>query len=338
MAALEMLPSALPHSTGSHNVMIPNHSRTPYLGQSFLTAITAMLLSGCGAEDIFNGGGGGEPPDATGAPYELATAVDGARLSLYAYQQLDDFQANRTFTLPLPWTLEDQFYSDQRFSGENAEAGEPLPIGFTATAGGRIYVVFRGTQTISEWISNTQFAQVDYPYVADGGMTHRGFTELYTSIEGAVVASVTAAKAKFPDATILLTGHSLGGALAILAGPDLEERTGYVPVLYNFGAPRVGDPTFSRRFEGLVETSWRTVNTNDPVPDLPPTTVPGFEGNRPVTYSYDHVRSARTITFGDSADVPVSHSLCNYYSALCDESADPAACKRLAEGVADCQP
>ena len=338
MAALEMLLAALPHSTGSHNVMIPNHSRTPYLGQSFLTAITVLLLGGCGAEDIFNGGDGGAPPDATGAPYALATAVDGARLSLYAYQQLDDFQANRTFTLPLPWTLEDQFYSDQRFSGENTEAGEPLPIGFVATAGGRIYVVFRGTQTISEWISNAQFAQVDYPYVADGGMTHRGFTELYASIQEDVIASVTAVKERLPDATILLTGHSLGGALAILAGPDLKERTGYVPVLYNFGAPRVGDPTFSRRFEGLVDTSWRTVNTNDPVPDLPPTTVPGFEGNRPVTYSYDHIRTARAITFGSPVEIPVSHSLCNYYSALCDETADPAACKRLAEGVADCQP
>jgi len=318
--------------------MNPNHSRTPHLGTSFLTTLTVILLSGCGAEDIFNGGDGEAPTDATGAPYELATAVDSARLSLYAYQQLDDFQANRTFTLPLPWTLEDQFYSDQRFSGENTEAGELLPIGFVATAGGRIYVVFRGTKTISEWISNAQFAQVDYTYVADGGMTHRGFTDLYASIEGDVVASITAAKAQFPNATILLTGHSLGGALAILAGPDLEERTGYVPVLYNFGAPRVGDPTFSQRFEGLVETSWRTVNTNDLVPKLPPTAVPGFEGNRPVTYSYDHVHSARTITFGDSADVPGSHSLCNYYSALCDETADPAACKRLAEGVANCQP
>ncbi|MEA3410732.1 MAG: lipase family protein [Pseudomonadota bacterium] len=318
--------------------MIRKISRIPELGRPFLMAFAVVLFNGCDAGDIFNGDdeGGGEP---SGAPYEIATAVEAARLGLYAYQQLDDFRANRTFTLPAPWTLTDQFFSDRRFSGESAGPGATLPIGFSATGNGRIYVVFRGSQTISDWISNAQFKQVDYPYVSGGGMTHQGFTDIYASLRDAVATSVTAAKTQFPNATVTLAGHSLGGALATLTGPDLRERTGFVPVLYNFASPRVGNPEFSRRHEGLVETSWRTVNTNDTVPNLPPNTVVVLdENNRPVTLSYDHVRNRRPITFGDSADIPGSHSLCNYYSTLCDETTDPNSCKALGEGVDDCLP
>ena len=48
-------------------------------------------------------------------------------------------------------------------------------------------------------------------------------------------------------ATILLTGHSLGGAMATLAGNDLRQQlpSSVHISCYTFGAPRLGTPLLS---------------------------------------------------------------------------------------------
>ncbi|PNG99177.1 Lipase, partial [Tetrabaena socialis] len=69
---------------------------------------------------------------------------------------------------------------------------------------------------------------------------------------------------------VLVTGHSLGGALATLAVHDLAKR---MPThaqqaisLYSYGAPRVGNEPFVGEFDRLVRNTWRVTNTNDIVP------------------------------------------------------------------------
>lgn len=44
----------------------------------------------------------------------------------------------------------------------------------------------------------------------------------------------------------MVTGHSLGGALAILAAADIKSVGHKVDEVYTFGQPRVGNVAFSK--------------------------------------------------------------------------------------------
>lgn len=72
-----------------------------------------------------------------------------------------------------------------------------------------------------------------------------------------------------PAAKLLLTGHSLGGATAVLAAARLSDL-GVAPeqlVVTTFGAPAVGNAAFARRYEGAF-TLRRVVMRGDPMKDL----------------------------------------------------------------------
>jgi hypothetical protein len=88
------------------------------------------------------------------------------------------------------------------------------------------------------------------------------------------------AKAFFPSYQLTLVGHSLGGAVAALAGLDLLAR-GYDPQVTTFGEPRIGNTALVKyldsRFaleqqEDQKDTQLkyrRVTHVDDPVPLLP---------------------------------------------------------------------
>jgi hypothetical protein len=90
-----------------------------------------------------------------------------------------------------------------------------------------------------------------------------------------LVARRTAARAHTegfpPAASVEVTGHSLGAALATLYTLE-NAHTSKIknPALCTFASPAVGDSTFVAAFNGLALTSWRVVNAPDLVPKLPP--------------------------------------------------------------------
>jgi predicted lipase len=71
----------------------------------------------------------------------------------------------------------------------------------------------------------------------------------------------------------LVTGHSLGGALAAVCALDLS-LSGLVDSsvlkLYTFGEPRVGDKLFAAAVDIAVPNAYRVVHWEDIVPHLPP--------------------------------------------------------------------
>ena len=282
-------------------------------------------------------------PDAS--RFDLTVAVEMSRLTLHAYQQLDDFRDDQPFRLPEPYTLIEEFFTRQRFAGERSFRLQDVPIAFIATSDAAIYVVFRGTETISEWIQDVIFAQVDYPFANDAGRTHKGATDVYATLHDALTARVAALDATGLYTTLYVTGHSLGGALAVLAAPALRQVTMLEPIVYTFAAPRVGDDAFTAFYLDAIATSHRIDNLNDLVPTLPPTTVFVLDGLRIVERTYRHVPYQTHIEFGASIDNPLdlfetdnNHDVCNYYSALCDFTLDPLACKALSGGADDCNP
>lgn len=61
----------------------------------------------------------------------------------------------------------------------------------------------------------------------------------------------------------------MGGALAVLAAYDLAVNFSMKVNMYNFGGPRVGNPSFCRHYDKCVPTSYRVVMDGDIVPGIP---------------------------------------------------------------------
>lgn len=100
---------------------------------------------------------------------------------------------------------------------------------------------------------------------------HRGFYGAFESIRVEVFQQIKAFREKFGANTpIYFTGHSLGGALAMIAQYDwllsYEEKTN----LYTFGQPRVGNREFARIYNSALKAcSYRVRDKEDGVPLVP---------------------------------------------------------------------
>jgi triacylglycerol lipase len=102
-----------------------------------------------------------------------------------------------------------------------------------------------------------------------GARFHRGFLEALGVIWEPLFTMVDAA-IKFSERPLWVTGHSLGGALALLAAWRFQRH--FVPVheVVTFGAPMVGNDTAARAFEQEFSGKiFRYVNLEDPIPLLP---------------------------------------------------------------------
>lgn len=74
-----------------------------------------------------------------------------------------------------------------------------------------------------------------------------------------------------PARPVVLTGHSMGGAVAVLLGLYLIDRRGAPEVqgIYTFGQPKVFGNDGVRRFNQVSGRIVRVVNCGDPVPIIP---------------------------------------------------------------------
>ncbi|XP_010558482.1 PREDICTED: probable feruloyl esterase A isoform X2 [Tarenaya hassleriana] len=139
-----------------------------------------------------------------------------------------------------------------------------------------IVIAFRGTQehSIQNWVSDLFWKQLDlnYPDMPDA-MVHHGFYSAYhnTSVRPAVLSAVKQAKNYYGDIDIIVTGHSMGGAMASFCGLDLVVNEGEEKVqVMTFGQPRVGNAAFASYYSMLVPNTFRITHDHDIVPHLPP--------------------------------------------------------------------
>jgi len=130
------------------------------------------------------------------------------------------------------------------------------------------FVAFRGTQTFDDWVGNFDALFEPYKYVPNSGQVHMGFQSIYDALHDSVAAGIGAAIAGCDD--LLVTGHSLGGALAVLAAPDLAKSLRpIVPELITFAGPAAGLVDFAHFFDLVIPSCYRVVNFWDIVPRLP---------------------------------------------------------------------
>jgi hypothetical protein len=135
--------------------------------------------------------------------------------------------------------------------------------GFVCQTDGATIIVFAGTDP-----GVVQTVLTDVETIPDADGMHPGFGRALDAVWDQLPGALPAQQ----PVRLLVAGHSLGAALAVLAAFRLHERMHIdADQVYTFGLPRVGGQSFGDRYEpALGARTFRLVNGDDPVPAVPP--------------------------------------------------------------------
>ena len=281
-----------------------------------MLALGLVVLVGCGpaaSEDTDNGAAAvtrtwskdrfGLEVTEPGA-YSNGDAYWMAVLSGASYENTDKIKAQLQ-TIGLG-NAEMAFFENKKTDTQAFYVGTP-------TAG---VVVFTGSRTFHDWITDLKFSKVPSPF----GKIHLGYSESFASIwedntgltiegaakpgEGLRTFLMSRHSGQAPVRPLYLTGHSMGGALATLAfvnsryeacaaghSTPRDNTEAYVecakeapklPIhaIYTFGSPRTGDKLFASLAagDGIWDASHPFVQRFVNNLDLVPNVPPRFLG------------------------------------------------------------
>ncbi len=155
---------------------------------------------------------------------------------------------------------------------------------YVATNDDHVVVAFRGTEAptsiegLKDWLLTDAVNLLmvpegrlgtDLAAAGVGARFHQGFVDAIAEIWDPVYGVVERELAN-EDRPLWITGHSLGGALAVLAAWLFHRKMISVHQVYTYGGPMVGNAdaakAINREFKGKI---FRFVNVPDPVPRLP---------------------------------------------------------------------
>uniref|UniRef100_A0A914PAD0 Fungal lipase-like domain-containing protein n=1 Tax=Panagrolaimus davidi TaxID=227884 RepID=A0A914PAD0_9BILA len=151
---------------------------------------------------------------------------------------------------------------------------------FAAPSLSSIILVFRGSSPENQVKQELHYT-IHHPakkYSLGGhvnGYFYHGFKALW---KAGLQQSFLKLHSRYPTFDIIITGHSLGGAMSALAGPKIAQII--VPKknsinhrkisIYTFGEPRVGDHQFNHVLETAVPEIYRIIHKHDIVAQIPP--------------------------------------------------------------------
>ena len=153
---------------------------------------------------------------------------------------------------------------------------KPLPPTFIDVDGAQAYVMSdkddvliacRGTEptALNDVLADLKMFPVKH-HIA--GRVHRGFYAEYEKVMPGIYDALKKHDKK-QTKTLWITGHSLGGAMAVLVAAELNTcPLGVSGGLHTFGQPRVGNKEFLKSLEGMKYYRYR--NNNDAVTAVPP--------------------------------------------------------------------
>jgi hypothetical protein len=140
-----------------------------------------------------------------------------------------------------------------------------------------VCVAFRGTANAANAATDVKFGRRVFNAMRDAtqgnARVHAGFESCWDKLAPHVLVQIEEAlestsrftgmpKSRIP---VLFTGHSLGGALAVLAAYSFSSETQSPLAVYTFGMPKVGNGPFAKEYDRRVPETYRVLNENDKV-------------------------------------------------------------------------
>ncbi len=225
-------------------------TRSPLRFESSIAALFAVFVAACR--------GGGDAPSRAASPEPLPSATAAAPLSVNLPEVLE--YARRAGAV----------YGDEAAIRASIAPGSTLTVANLHGVDVRAFVevdearrvqwvAVRGTANLMNVTEDTEYVKV--PALDLGIPVHEGF------LEDARAAWSFARPLLRPGFETRLTGHSLGGAIAVLLAMKLQVEGQPLGRAITFGQPKVTTEEGVARFRDLPLL--RVVNHDDPVPLLP---------------------------------------------------------------------
>ena len=142
--------------------------------------------------------------------------------------------------------------------------------GFVATRDKSIYVVWRGSESKKDFQNDASIDKV--PFLNDGEKVHIGFKYCWESVVGDTYDAIDTALENLQGETtdIVVSGHSLGGAVATLYAYSIKKHYPHYNVkATTIGSPRVGNKAFKENYDKSGIDTLRIVHNNDLVTHTP---------------------------------------------------------------------
>lgn len=161
-------------------------------------------------------------------------------------------------------------------TGEN-RAAERGYVAFRPEAN-EIVVAFSGTSSGWQVLQDLNFFMRRYPVPPtwQHAGVHSGFWNVYTGIRLAVAGAIASARQAYPDAKLVLTGHSMGAVMCYLIALDIllakhdpvgrecfHSLDGMQITMALFGCPRLADAALVESFDRAVADYKSRFETDD---------------------------------------------------------------------------
>ncbi|KAI4157306.1 MAG: hypothetical protein LQ342_008395 [Letrouitia transgressa] len=160
-----------------------------------------------------------------------------------------------------------------------------------------IILSFRGSHSLPNWRTNIRFIPVNTPNICPTCSVSRGFYESWTEARTSVLDALKRTQASYPSYKLVVTGHSLGGAVASIAAAEIR-NLGTNASLYTYGQPRIGEEEVNQFITNQNKGgNYRVTHTNDIVPKLPGQDIPFFP------FHFKHISPEYFITSDNGVEV-----------------------------------
>lgn len=140
---------------------------------------------------------------------------------------------------------------------------EPTCTIWTSIDNETLYVCFKGTSSIEDIYTDIEICMTQCK-INNDWMIHKGFLQEYYLLEKKLSNILDNCNQK----NIIFTGHSLGGAIAIIASAMYSLGVSKLDKnisCYTFGCPTIGNKQFTKDYIKIIPNYIGIINKNDPI-------------------------------------------------------------------------